>query len=545
MFPPFERGIGGAAVGAAWIPAEVVGMRFGRLGCVGLAVVLTTALTASAQAQGPVVPTDKGAVRGLRDGDVDKFLGVRYAAPPVGARRWAPPAPAAPWSGVRNATAYGDRCAQLPSGNGPRSESEDCLYLNVYRPAGLRPDRRAPVLFWIHGGGLRFGAGDQHDGSLLASTNDIVVVSVNYRLGVFGFLALPSLGGESDGNYGLLDQQAALRWVNRNIASFGGDPGRVTIAGESAGAFSTCANLVSPAVRGLFWGAILQSGGCVSSSLADSEAAGAAFAEGAGCPDPAGAATCLRSKPAAVLLDAGEGFVSRITSGGPELPGAPADAVAAGSYPRVPVLMGTNLDEGRFFAQTLGLATAGRQDYEAFVGSLFGPDAPAVLAEYPFDAFPPPYQGGYAIGAVITDGTEEVGSCSAKDLVASFASRTPSYFYEFADRGAPGLNDDVPGFDWGAAHTLELPYMWPSFHFGIPVYPRLTPAQLRLSGEMLRYWGAFVRFRAPVVPGQAVWVPHQAGRLMSLRPGGASTLISAQEYAAEHNCSFWDSLGTG
>src|SRR5690242_12298599 len=195
---------------------------------------------------GLVVRTDKGKVRGFTADGADKFLGIPYAAPPVGARRWRPPAPAASWHGVHDATSYGSRCPQTVSSNGPGSENEDCLYLNVFRPAGHRR-RHVPVLVMIHGGGLVNGAGDQHDGALIARTDGVVVVSFNYRLGVFGFLALPGLSGEApdhaSGDYGVLDQQAAIRWVHRNIAAFGGDPRRVTIDGESAGGWSVCAQL--------------------------------------------------------------------------------------------------------------------------------------------------------------------------------------------------------------------------------------------------------------------------------------------------------------
>jgi carboxylesterase type B len=516
------------------------------------AVMLAAALAAIAPgvaaAEDPVVRTEGGLVRGLGGHDVDAFRGLPYAAPPIGERRFAPPAPANGWPGVRDATRYGDRCAQVENPNGPRSESEDCLYLNVYRPAGSRARARLPVLFWIHGGGLRSGAGDQHDGSLLASRERIVVVSINHRLGVFGFLGLPSLSAESpdraSGNYGVLDQQAALRWVRRNVAAFGGDPARVTIAGESAGAFSVCANLVSPTARGLFARAIMQSGGCPSRPIAETEAAGAAVAEQVGCADAAAAAACVRSKPASALLDAGEAFVARVTSGGDALPVPPADAVAAGDFPRVPVISGVNRDEGRFFAWQQGWATFTEQQYGELLGVLFGPAAPAVLAEYPAAAYPEPYGPGYAISAVITDSplNEGLGGCPAQAIAGAVARRTSTWFYEFADRDAPALDDDPPGFDWDAAHTLELPYMWPSFHFGTPVYPRLTAAQRQLSEQMLDYWGAFVRSGSPRVAGQTDWPSHRSGRLLSLRPGGRTASMSGKAYAAEHNCAFWEAL---
>jgi len=200
---------------------------------------------------GLVVRTDRGLVKGKSAEGIHQWLGIPYATPPAGALRWAAPQPAPRWPGVRQATSYGGRCAQLASGNGPRVDNENCLYLNVYAP----PDagkHALPVLFMIHGGGLTTGAGDQHDGSLIATTDHIIVVSINYRLGPFGFLTIPGLSAgasTANGNFGLLDQEAALRWVQRNIGAFGGNPAKVTIAGESAGGWSDCALLASPPGR--------------------------------------------------------------------------------------------------------------------------------------------------------------------------------------------------------------------------------------------------------------------------------------------------------
>ena len=234
----------------------------------------------------PIAVTRDGAVQGFFADGVDKFLGIPYAAPPVGSLRWRPPQAPAPWHGVRGATTLPPACPQLANSNGPRSENEDCLYLSVYVPQGQRragdagrhdgPDRGLPVLFWIHGGGLTTGTGNQHDGTLMATTNHIIVVSINYRLGVLGFLALPSLSAEASdhasGDYGLLDQEAALRWTRANIAAFGGDPRDVTIAGESAGAYSVCSLLTSPPARGLFARAVMESGSCTSTPLASGRA---------------------------------------------------------------------------------------------------------------------------------------------------------------------------------------------------------------------------------------------------------------------------------
>jgi para-nitrobenzyl esterase len=500
---------------------------------------------------GLIVSTEDGKLQGKYAEGVDQFLGVRYAAPPAGALRWQAPRPVQPWTGVRDATSYGNRCAQLPSGNGPREDTEDCLFLNVFTPPG-QPDHASahgraggglPVLLMIHGGGLANGAGDQHDGSLIVRTDHIIVVSINYRLGVFGFLDVPGLGtaaGTAHGNYGLLDQEAALRWVQRNIARFGGNPGQVTIAGESAGGWSVCALMTSPLARGLFRGAISESGSCPSQTPAQAQSAGLAFAAQAGCPDAATAASCLRHMPESALLTASANYSPMFTSGGPELPLPPFTAVKEGHYARVPLLMGTNHDEGRTFTQ--GFASYTEQQYVQFVDQSYGAAAPAILQRYPWNAYPSPYTASYAIGAIWTDSgfLDGIGGCPTQNLAAQFASRAPTFFYQFDDRHAPALNNLLPGYQWGAGHAMELAYLWPSFGNGTSLYDQLTPAQLVLSHQMIVWWGAFTRFGAPDAPGQPYWPAYTSRQLMSLRSGGQSRTIPAATFAGEHQCGFWN-----
>ena len=514
------------------------------LGAAPAAAAAAAGPASSRQGGGLVASTGDGKLQGKHDEGIDQFLGIPYAAPPVGALRWQPPQPAPPWPGIRSATSYGHRCAQLPSGNGPREDTEDCLYLNVFTPADYQPGRGGlPVMVMIHGGGLTTGAGDQHDGSLIVNTDHIVVVSFNYRLGVFGFLDVPGLGTSpltADGNYGLLDQEAALRWVQRNIAAFGGDPRQVTIAGESAGGWSDCALMTSPLAPGLFRGVIMESGSCASRTPAQAQSAGLAFATAAGCPDAATAASCLRGQPESTLLTASASYSAEFASGGPELPQPPAQAVAEGDYARVPLLMGTNHDEGRTFAQ--GFAADTQQQYEQLIGELYGSLAPAVLQHYPWSAFASPYTAAYAIGAVWTDSgfITGIGGCPEQNLAAQFAGTTRTFFYQFDDRHAPGLNMDLPGYQWGAGHAMELAYLWPSFNNGFSLYDLLTPAQLELSHQMVVQWGAFTRFGTPEAPGQPFWPAYASGRLMSLRPGGQSRTIPAATFGAEHQCAFWD-----
>jgi carboxylesterase type B len=515
------------------------------------AVPSAAAAPAGTGGRGLIVRTDKGLLEGKNAEGTDQWLGVPYAAPPVGALRWAAPQPASRWPGIRQATAYGGRCAQLASGNGPRVDNEDCLYLNVYTPPGAAQATGnaaggrsgLPVLVMIHGGGLTTGAGDQHDGSLIVTTDHIIVVSINYRLGPFGFLDVPGLGttaSTANGNYGLLDQEAALRWVQRNIAAFGGDPAKVTIAGESAGGWSDCALLASPPARGLFRGVIMESGSCASQSPATAQAASLAFAKQAGCPNAATAASCLRALPEATLLSASASYQPEFTYGGPELPVADASAVAAGKYDHVPVLMGTNHNEGRTFSQ--GLAGLTETQADQLIASEYGSRAPAILARYPWSSYPSPYTAAYMIGDIWTDSgfITGIGGCPEQNLATQFASTTRTYFYQFDDLHAPGLNMDDPGYQWGAGHAMELAYLWPSFNNGYSLYDLLTPAQLQLSQQMIRYWGAFVTTGTPEVQGQPAWPRYTSGQLMSLRPGDQTQTISAATFGAEHQCSFWD-----
>src|SRR5216684_4493519 len=276
------------------------------------AAVAIAASAATAEEREPAVATSDGRVRGTSSDGVDRFLGIPYGAPPVGNLRWRPPQPHGRWRGVRDATAFANHCPQLVSPFGLASTTEDCLYLNVFRPA--RDDQegdegddegddeghegRLPVMVWIHGGALLVGESDDYDPVRLVR-HGVIVVTINYRLGVLGFVAHPALTAESpdhaSGNYGLMDQQAALRWVRRNIRSFGGDPSRVTIFGESAGGLSVHSHLASPLSAGLFHRAIVESGAysLTQPSLSQAEAQGQALADHVGCTDQT--AECLRA----------------------------------------------------------------------------------------------------------------------------------------------------------------------------------------------------------------------------------------------------------
>src|ERR1700733_10861026 len=329
------------------------GWRVGtRLAVAGLTLgaLVAAAPAVSASTGGRIAGTANGAVRGLADGAVDEFLGIPYAAPPVGPLRWQPPQPAARWSGVRDATQFAPHCPQLAGPFGEASTSEDCLFLNVFTPSHRQPGSLDPVMVWIHGGALVSGESNDYDPTQLVE-HGVTVVTINYRLGALGFLAHPALAdanGQS-GDYGLMDQQAALRWVQRNIVSFGGDPRNVTIFGESAGGLSVLSQVASPQAKGLFGKAIAESGACnlTQASLASAETAGEAFATQAGCASQT--AACLRSLPVSAILaseNAG-GYTPNINT--EVLPQALGTAFATGDFNRVPIINGTNHDEWRLF----------------------------------------------------------------------------------------------------------------------------------------------------------------------------------------------------
>jgi carboxylesterase type B len=519
--------------------AAAVGLAVAAAPAASAAPAAGTAPTATVHPGSLVVATDKGAVRGARADGVDSYLGIPYAAPPVGALRWQPPAPAARWTGVRPATAYGARCAALASTNGPRSDAEDCLFVNVQRPTGGGAGSRLPVYVFIHGGGLVNGSSNQNNGDKIVRETGAVVVTMNYRLGVFGFLGLPGLASTAgNGNFGFLDQQAALRWVRRNVAAFGGDPRRVTLGGESAGGWSVCGHLVNPGSRGLFARAMIQSGSCFSRPLAATEAASQTVATAAGCTDVA----CLRTKPAAAVLDAGASFSAAFSTGTPVFPVPPLTAVRRGDFARVPVVNGANRDEGRTFAQ--GDIGWTRAQYEDWVRTTFGADAAAVLARYPWPARSDRFTAAYLAGAVITDSGQVagIGGCAALGLTDTLSRYTRTYAYEFAARTGPGLTP-IPGYVWGAGHAAELAYLFPSFDNGTPIAPLFNAGERQLARDMVQYWGGFIFTGRPEARGRADWPRYdRTHRILSLRPAGQSRTITRAAYRAEHQCGFWDGL---
>ncbi|WP_433665304.1 carboxylesterase/lipase family protein [Nocardia sp. CA-128927] len=485
-----------------------------------------------------VVATASGSVRGVVTTDKRQFSGIPYAAAPVGDLRWKLPMPPQAWSQVRDATNIGADCLQ-PATSGPAgtlSGSEDCLYLNVTTPRGPA-DRQRPVLVWIHGGGFQTGSGSWFDPSKLVAAGDMIAVSINYRLGAPGFLAHPGLAQPDGqvGNFGLLDQQAALRWVRDNIAAFGGDPTKVTIAGESAGAMSVCDHLASPASEGLFRGAILESGPCeLQADRTTAVTRSEEYANTVGCPggDATAVAQCLRGLPADRLMTtpleyagpAGSRVPGPVT-GQPLLP-EPTSGFRAGKAAKVPVLIGTNHDEFTFFAVSGPLAQhpmTGEQ-YSQQLAQIFGPNAEAIAARYPLTNYDQPV---LAFSAAMTD---YAIVCPNADMSTSLSRSAPVYAYEFADPNAAPFKGmpAPPPFPLGAAHAFELPYLFDT-NFGTPP---ASPAQQKLSDQMIHYWAAFVRTGDPNTPGQPTWPQHNNNTALILKPGTLTT----GNVAAEHNC---------
>jgi para-nitrobenzyl esterase len=497
-----------------------------------------------------VVSTDAGAVRGKLTAEARLFQGIPYAAPPVGQLRWASPQRAASWRGIRDATKPGNRCAQAEGLIDPASSTEDCLYLNVTTPLHSS-GRKLPVMVWIHGNGYISGAGSLYDAQQLANSGQVVVVSPNYRLGIFGFLAHPALdhgqARQLSGNFGLEDQQAALQWVKRNAAAFGGDAGNVTIFGESAGGTSVCSHLASPGSAGLFQKAIVQSAECTGGKWspgpptwfplprAEREQHGLDVAAKVGCSNPAIAAACLRAKPTDELAKwSDDGVGSGPAVGGGVLPLSPDRAFATGRYNHVPIIQGTTRDEHRLFTAAIETATGQvttPASYSEEVHTLFDQqDAERVLARYPVEQF---HSAGEALSAVVTDWA---WGCTVLDRDRALAVRTPLYAYEFADESAPWFTTlPKPNFPTGAFHGAELQYLFADEQLPGPA----TPAQKELSATMISYWSQFARTGDPNAPGLPQWLPFQHNaNVQSLAPAK----ITSADLAQEHQCTFWNSI---
>jgi len=468
----------------------------------------------AAAAQDPVVAAPAGTVGGVREGDVDRFRAIPYALPPVGARRWRPPEPMPRWNGVRPAREEGVACMQPamaagPYNRGPVRMSEDCLTLDITAPVDARG---APVMVWVHGGTLIWGTGHSrsYDGRAFARRG-IVLVSINYRLGVLGYLAHPELSRESpdgvSGNYGLLDQIAALRWVRANIAAFGGDPANVTIFGESAGALSVELLVASPAARGTFDRAIAQSPYAftmfelrtAAHAVPSAEAVGADLAARLGASDLA----ALRAmEPGALVNGAAQaGYVPNPTVDGRILPRQLVDIFDRGEQAPVPLMAGFNSGEIRGLRFLLPPLPASAEAYAGEVRTRYRDLADAYLRLYPG-----------------TD-PEQTRLASTRDVVFGWATERlarkqaaigrPSYVYYF-DHDYPA----AAAADLTAFHAAEVPFVFGTFDATPPGWPAIqdVPRERLISDAMLDYWTSFARTGRPTAAGNPDWPQFMPGR---------------------------------
>jgi para-nitrobenzyl esterase len=488
---------------------------------------------------GPLdVTTDKGVVEGTSDGTVRQFLGIPFAAPPVGSLRFMPPTPAAAWTTPFAATHYGPSCPQLDgNGNLATGSSEDCLYLNVWAP--LADVKNAPVFVWIYGGGFIVGSASDplSNGENFVANTGAVVVALNYRLGPFGFLSHPAFaaaeGVTTSPSQGLLDQQAALKWVQTNIAAFGGDPANVTIVGESAGGVSVCTQLAMPGSNGLFAHAIIESGLCASVPAlfqppAQAEDQGNRTAAALGCTDAATLLSCMQGKTTEEVITAlplrhalfgptGENYAPVID--GAALPLAPGAAFKAGTFAKVPTVVGSNLNEGQLFLALWGSPPPTSTDVRTALGVLV--DAAAVdtiAAKYGVDTDAPT-----AFVNILGDAINCMARSAARAISAGGA---PTYLYHFV---YPFELAVYPGVV--TTHAYELPFVFQNPAFG----QQLSDADVAVSDIVQGYWSSFMTTGIPA--GPVAWPAYdQAGDQdleIDTTPSVATGLKSA-------TCDFWD-----
>lgn len=484
------------------------------------AAALLASLTACALAQpdspathGPRLELQSGVLEGSRQDGLISFRNIPYARPPVGALRWAAPQPAEPWTGVRDARTFGPSCTQITIPrtsiyyDPPAATSEDCLSLNVWTPEDAED---LPVIVWIHGGSLRIGGAAQpfYDGAVFAREG-VVFVSINYRLGALGWMAHPDLSAESpdgvSGNYGLLDQIAALEWVQDNINRFGGDPDQVTIMGESAGALSVSYLMSTPKARGLFARAIIESTNLRAFPHLTYEANGLPSAESTGerVAEALGADTleALRSLEAQQVINgaARQGFSSQGTIDGTVLPAQLLDILEAGEQAPIPLLVGFNHDELRTQRQLLPTPPERPEDYEAIIRCGYGDLAEDYLAVYPSDD---------PVQSTLNSFRDTVYGWAGEKLAAAQAEiGQPSYLYMF-DR----CYDAARELDLCAFHASELAFVFGQIGAdaaGSPNWPMPEgEVDQALSDAMISYWTSFAKTGHPVAPGAPDWAPY-------------------------------------
>lgn len=484
-----------------------------------------------------VVFTNSGALEGKLEGGVWKHLGVRYATPPLGALRWRPPAEVTCAAGLKTTQAFGPVCPQLENDGGYLGD-EDCLTLNVFAKQGVT---NAPVLVYIHGGGNTTGTASDplFDGTDLANRHGVVVVTVEYRLGALGNYLSTQLVAESDagvaGNYGLLDQQLALRWIKSNIEAFGGDPARTMLFGESAGGQDTLLHLVSPMAQGLFSAAIVESGGVYRVTLAEGLVTMAELTRTAGCDTAADPLACMRSKSARELATVpsatGPGSATKFSYhpviDGVVIPDQPLTLMQQGRHHKVPLIIGTNADET---SREVGGVTD-EPSYQQALRARYGIQAAdLILAQYPVSRFASARQ------AMIAVTTDSAFTCGTRRIARAIAANQPQpvhrYFFSWRLMTPAGLQ-------LGATHGLELAFVFRTFGvFGNGFNP---PADaVSLSSSIQAYWTRFAATGSPNHTGAFDWPAFTATGNDALELGNSGVSLNPSVRAAD--CDFWDSF---
>jgi para-nitrobenzyl esterase len=532
---------------------------------------------------GPTVTVTDGKIQGTTKNGVNVFLGIPYAAPPVDKLRWQPPQPVKRWKGTLDVTEYANTCPQVTELGAfavPTITSEDCLYLNVFTTGGNSSKKKGDIV-WNHGGGNVDGESNDYDASKLATGgpdgHETVVVTLNYRMGLFGYLSHPALNAEGHnwGNYGIMDIQAALRWVQRNAAAFGGDPNRVALGGQSAGAQDTGANMLSQQSAGLFSRAIYESGPLPNlASAATARANGQAFATAAGCPTGSGkqAANCLRDLSAARILqlqgtpNANSTYITGPFVDGTVIPLAPETAWQTGKFNKMPTMGGRVKDEGNFGIGITEYFSGPPQvpqtadQYVAAVTKAYsgnaGPNgappaypagtADAVLAQYPLSAYGNNTQ--LAFNRVNTDAQK----CQTEHVLKLWAPQIPTYAYDFTYQDAPYYFPNMPGFKPNAAHTIDIQFLFSNWHGGqlgvnldqASGQPReLNSNESKLSDQLVAAWTNFAWSGNPNGSGNSPWPKYAANAnakyLVEDIPLATS---NRSQYRAAYKCDFWDTV---
>jgi para-nitrobenzyl esterase len=480
------------------------------------------------------VPTQSGAVGGVSVGAENEWRGIPYAAPPVGALRWRPPAAVTPWSGVRGATAFAPACIQVDFDGGTLG-SEDCLYLNVFAPSDATAGSNLAVMVHLHPGGNFFG--DAYQDASAFTARGVIVVTVGYRLGVLGFMGhslLTAEGGGQSGEYAGLDQLAALRWVHDNISAFGGDPNNVTLFGSSAGSFDTVALMASPLSHGLITRAAVQ-GGVFSSltgfdtyTVSVAEGFGGQVASAAGCGSSSDVLECLRALPAAALVLAadslGWGDIDNPPLGSTELPQPPLQLIANG--PAIPLLAGFDREEeaGFFGLPTPYTTSNWIKDTVTLVGPNFAAAARKLYPPASYDSL---------LWDYITMRTDAGRGCPTRRLANTLAERAPVWRYLYTH-----TYETDPSFaQFRASHVFEEQFLWGEDVFGSGYV--LAPAEQLLSQRMTDYWTNFAKTGNPNSPGLPTWPQYNTTSEPTLTLDDQIGVITGYH---DQQCALLDSL---